>query len=886
MPDIAKDEAANTPRTTYLRDYRPPAYRVETIALRFELDPRDTLVTARSSVRREPGAAAGPLRLDGESLELVSLKLDGRPVAASEYELDETGLTLNQPPERFELEVVTRIHPDRNTALEGLYVSAGMFCTQCEAEGFRRITYFQDRPDVMARYTTTVLADKARYPVLLSNGNPVERGETAEGRHWVTWEDPFPKPSYLFALVAGDLSCHEDRFVTASGRSIALRIYVEPENRHKTEHAMHSLKQAMRWDEEVYGREYDLDIFMIVAVNDFNMGAMENKGLNIFNSSCVLASPDTATDDDYQNILGIVAHEYFHNWSGNRVTCRDWFQLSLKEGFTVFRDQEFSADALSRPVKRIHDVNLLRTHQFPQDAGPMAHAVRPDAYMEISNFYTVTVYNKGAEVVRMLATLAGPEGFRKGTDLYFDRHDGGAVTTEDFVAAIADANGLDLSQFKRWYDQAGTPELAVEDEYDAQAKRYTLRLRQHTPATPGQSDKQPFPIPVAMGLLDTQGRDLPLQLEGEPGPGGAATRVLELREREQAFCFVNVPERPFPSLLRGFTAPVKLDLVRSPEQLAFQLAHDSDGFNRWDAGQQLAVKLLLAAAETYRAGREMSVPSMLVEACASTLGATDQDAAVKAQILTLPSEAYLAEQCEVVDPTALHAAREHFRRELGERLWEAWREAYATHLAEGYEFDAEAVGRRRLKNLALAYMMAAEQAEAHDLCLQQYRDANNMSDRLAALSLLADREGTKREQALAEFYETWQDDAQVVEKWFAIQARADLPDALERVRGLMAHPAFSLTNPNKVRAVVGAFAQGNPVHFHAADGAGYAFLSEQVLALDKLNPQMAARLVQIFSRWRRFDTARRDRMRAELERIAGAPGISKDVYEIASKSLA
>ncbi len=897
--NIAREDPPSTPRSTYLKDYRPPNYLVDSIDLRFELEPEDTAVTARMSVRRNPAGAGGALWLDGEAMELVSLRLDGLDVDAGDYEVRADGLELRNVPEQFELEVLTRIAPARNTALEGLYVSSAMFCTQCEAQGFRHITYFPDRPDVMARYSTTILADQARYPVLLSNGNPVDGGEMADGRHWVRWEDPYPKPSYLFALVAGDLACQEARFTTRSGREVTLRIYVEPENRHKCDHALASLQKAMRWDEEVFGREYDLDIYMIVAVNDFNMGAMENKGLNIFNAACVLATAETATDEDFANIQGIIGHEYFHNWSGNRVTCRDWFQLSLKEGFTVFRDQEFSADMTSRGVKRIGEVNLLRTHQFPQDAGPMAHPVRPDSYMEISNFYTVTVYNKGAEVVRMLHTLVGPEGFRRGTDLYFECHDGQAVTTDDFVAAIAEANGRDLTQFKRWYTQAGTPELEVEGAYDAATRSYTLRVRQSCAPTPGQPHKDPFHIPFAVGLVSPSGADLPLRLdddwngdrqdvgEGAGKNAPAATRVLELTAAEQVFRFVDVPEAPEPSLLRGFSAPAKLRFPRSEEVLAFLYAHDSDPFNRWDAGQRLATGVLLTLVEEQRAGRALALPPALGEAFAKTLREAGIDAAFKAQLLTLPSEAYLAEQCAVVDVEAIHAAREFARRRLAEALREPLLALYDAGGEPGpYRFDAAAAGRRRLKNLALAYLMTLEDGSLLERCTRQYHEADNMTERLAALSLLADTQAPAAEDALRDFHDRWRADAQVVDKWFAIQARSRRPDTLARVQRLLEHPDFHLTNPNRVRALVGAFCQGNPVRFHAVDGGGYRFLAERILELDPLNPQMAARLVNIFSNWRRYDADRQALMREQLQRILEAPELSKDSYEIASKSLA
>jgi len=887
MADLAEDSPASSPRTIYLKDYEPPAYLIEEVRLRFELDPARTRVSSRLLVRRNPACTKSgqPLVLNGQDLELLSVRVDGDLLGEHQYQLLPDELVLDAPADGASVEIETRICPEQNTALEGLYVSSGMFCTQCEAEGFRRITYFPDRPDVMARYTTTVVADKLKYPVLLSNGDPVERGELDDGRHWVSWHDPFPKPSYLFALVAGDLYCQEDRFTTRSGREVALKIYVEHENSRKCDHALHSLKQAMRWDEDSYGREYDLDNFMIVAVNDFNMGAMENKGLNIFNSSCVLASPETATDADYYNIQSIIGHEYFHNWSGNRVTCRDWFQLSLKEGFTVFRDQEFSADLNSRPVKRIADVNVLRGHQFAQDASPMAHPVRPDAYMEISNFYTVTVYNKGAEVVRMLRNLCGAEGFRRGCDLYFDRHDGQAVTTDDFVRAMEDANGIDLDQFRRWYSQAGTPVIRATMNRDPRHGHLALTLEQSCPPTPGQDRKLPFHIPVEVALLDENGNNLPLSLEGEAGTG-APHRMLELREARQTFTFTGVECPAAVSLLRGFSAPVKLDIQRTDEELAFLFAHDPDPFNRWDAGQTLAIKTLLDLVPRAQEGSALSLEEGFVDAFRATLEHNDLDPALITQALTLPSESYLADQCETVEVDAIHQAREFTRDVLARRLRDSFTRIYHRFdHREPYRFDAEHMARRSLKNLCLSYLTQADDGQGRALCLAQLEQANNMTDTLAALAALAQRDWPEREEQLERFYQQWQHDPQVVDKWFGIQASACLPDTLERVKRLRQHPAFRLTNPNKVRALVGRFCMGNPVRFHAANGEGYRFLADQVIELDRINPQMAARLISALSRWKRFDSNRQALMRGELQRIVDRPKVSKDVFEIISKSL-
>jgi len=880
--------STHTPKTIYLKDYTPPAYLIPTVDLRFELGDDCTLVHSRLRVVRAGTTPVGTsLELDGQHLELIALDLDGVPLAADRYRLDPTQLTLFDPPAFFNLEIVTRIYPQHNTALQGLYQSSGNFCTQCEAEGFRRITYFLDRPDVMAVFSTTLVAEKSRYPVLLSNGNPVASGEWDDGRHWMAWHDPFPKPSYLFALVAGHLLHIEDHFITRSGRKVTLRIYVEPDNIDQCEHAMDSLRKAMAWDEERFGLEYDLDLYQIVAVGDFNMGAMENKGLNVFNTKYVLAKPETATDADYQGILGVIGHEYFHNWTGNRVTCRDWFQLSLKEGLTVFRDQEFTSDLGSRGVKRIEDVRILRSSQFPQDAGPMAHPVRPDSYIEINNFYTVTVYNKGAEVIRMIQTLLGRDGFRRGMDLYFRRHDGQAVTCDDFVAAMADANGADLGQFKRWYHQAGTPELTVSDQYDPATRRYALTIQQSCPPTPGQPRKEPFHIPLALGLLDGEGCDLPLQLEGEHGPG-ATTRVLELREATHTFQFVEVPVRPIPSLLRDFSAPVKLNSAESDADLRFRLAHDRDDFNRWDAGQTLVIRAILALIEQHRQGGEGDLPDAFSAAFGQALDSADADPALLALVLTLPSEGYLAEQMQVVDVDGIHAMRRFVQRTLAERLRPSLLATYRTlHERErdGYCIDAAAIGRRALKNVCLDYLMQLDDAEARTLCLEQFHGASNMTDQLGALAPLANCEGPERVAALAAFYEHWRHEALVVDKWLSLQAASRLPGVLEVVRQLMTHESFTLRNPNKVRALIGVFSQANPRYFHAADGSGYTFLADRILELDAFNPQIAARLMAAFTRWRQYDSARQQGMRNQLERILAAPALSPDVYEIAAKSL-
>ena len=872
-----------SPRTIKLSEYQPPSYLVDTADLTFDLREQGTRVVARLALRRNPLGPGGPLRLDGEGLEPVWVRLDGSELSTQRYRIDGESLTLFDPPEACVLETEVRIAPERNTALEGLYRSGGIFCTQCEPEGFRKITWFIDRPDVMARYTVRIEADKTAFPVLLSNGNPREAGELPDGRHYAEWDDPFPKPSYLFALVAGDLRFVEGRHETPSGHAVRLRVYVEPENIDRCEHALRSLGNAMRWDEEKYGREYDLDVYNIVAVNDFNMGAMENKGLNIFNSKFVLARPDTATDQDFLGIEGVIAHEYFHNWTGNRITCRDWFQLSLKEGFTVYRDQEFSADMGARGVKRIEDVRLLRAHQFAEDAGPMAHPIRPAAYIEINNFYTVTVYEKGAEVVRMQANLLGPADFRKATDLYFERHDGQAVTTEDFVRCMADASGRDLAQIQHWYDYAGTPQLRVQTAYDAQAATYTLDIEQSVPDTPGQHDKPPFLVPVVTALVGADGHDLAVHL-GDPQQT-STEHTLQLTEGRQRFVFHGVNELPVPSLLRGFSAPVKLDYDYSDEQLMFLMAHDGDGFNRWDAAQTLIRRVILRMVQDYREGTEMDVADGLVAAIHAALSSQDAEPALIAEVLSLPSIGYLGDFMPVVDIDALHLARETLRVAVGTRLGSELLALYRRlEDNEPYRPVPEQIGRRSLKNRALGYLVAAGGTAGGDLCEAQYRRQHNMTDVMAAMGLLADSGHPARDGVLADFEARWRNDPLVMDKWFAVQAMADRPDVLTEVNHLMQHPAFSMRNPNKVRALIGSFTGANPVRFHAADGSGYEFLGEQVLALDSANPQIAARLLRAMARWQRYDEARQARMRAVLERIVAAR-VSKDVYEIATKSL-
>ncbi len=877
-----------TPPVIRLKDYRPPEFLIDQARLHFDLGLDETAVHAELSIRRNPAATRGDgdLRLAGEQLELLEVSLDGRELPPVEYAVYEDALVVHRVPDRFTLGTRVLIRPRDNTALEGLYVSGDMLCTQCEAEGFRRITYFLDRPDVMTRFQVSLAADAERFPVLLSNGNPAGEEALDDGRKLAHWDDPFPKPSYLFAVVAGDLAPVSDRFTTRSGREVPLNIYVEPENLDKCDHAMASLKAAMRWDEQRYGREYDLDIFNIVAVSHFNMGAMENKGLNVFNAKYILARPDTATDTDFAGIEGVVAHEYFHNWTGNRITCRDWFQLSLKEGFTVYRDQEFSADMGSRGVKRIEDVRMLRARQFPEDAGPMAHPVRPDQYIEINNFYTATVYEKGAEVVRMQANLLGPERFRAGTDLYFERFDGQAVTTDDFVACMEQAGGLDLDQFRRWYAQAGTPVLECEDDFDPDSGTYRLEIRQHTPSTPGQSDKRALHIPFALGLLDAEGRDLPIQLADEAEPPAPGTRMLELRDAVETFTIKGLAARPAPSLLRGFSAPVLVRYPYTEDQLTFLMAHDSDGFNRWDAAQGLAVRLLLAMVDD----PDKLVPAAFIAAFRRALLDTEADRALIAEVLALPSESYLGDQMTLVDVDGIHRAREALAIAIGIELRQDLLALLeANQEPAGFDLTPSAMGRRALRNCVLGYLMRRPDEQTLARCQAQFDAGHNMTDVMAALRYLVDADpewaGDAGERALAAFYARWADDALVLDKWFALQAQSSRADTLQRVRGLMVHEKFSLTNPNRVRALIGAFAVGNPLRFHAADGSGYAFLADRILELDPLNPQIASRLLYPMTRWRRYDDARQALMRGHLERIMEVEGLSNDVYEVVSKTL-
>jgi len=894
------------PQVINLKDYTPPAFLVSTIAL--DVDIRDAQVTIRATLRIARNAAHGrkdaPLVLDGESLDLVSASIDSRALQPSEFTVDETQLTIAKVPEAFTLETVVRFDPWKNTALEGLYATANGLVTQCEAEGFRHITYFIDRPDVMSTYSVTLCGDAQRFPRLLANGNLVASGDGVPagwfagsgGRtspsHWARWEDPFPKPCYLFAMVAAKLDVLEDTFTTRSGKKALLQIYVEPGKLDQAGFAMQSLKKCMQWDEEVFGLELDLERFMIVAVSDFNAGAMENKGLNIFNTKYILARSDTATDIDYFGVDKVVAHEYFHNWTGNRVTCRDWFQLSLKEGLTVYRDQEYSADEYSRPVVRIQEARDLRNRQFPEDAGPMAHPVRPESYVEINNFYTATVYDKGAEVVRMYAAMLGKEGFRKGMDLYFQRHDGQAVTCDDFRAAMADANKADLAQFGRWYSQSGTPVVECTAKYDAKQETYTLTLRQSCPPTPGQEAKEPFVIPFAVGLVDLDGRDLAINIDSKSlfqaaNSNGARTAVLAFTQAEQSFVFRQVPEQPVPSLLRGFSAPVHVRYDYTDAELTHLMAYDSDAFNRWEAGQTLAMRILHAGVEAARREREVAVPTGFIEAMGRVISDGSRDPAFAAECLQLPSESYLAECMDVADPDAIHAARMRVLREIATKYRTRFEGAFRHFSVPGpYSPDAASAGRRALRNAALGYVSTLDDATSRALAFLEFRRAENMTDAMAALTCLANSAGAERDRALSMFHDKWKDEALVIDKWFKVQATSWLPGTLERVKQLAAHPSFDLKNPNRARSLVHAFALENPLHFHAADGSGYAWVAEQVLALDKLNPQVASRLARAFDRWRKYDDGRQAHARNALESIANAKDLSGNVGEVVRRALA
>ncbi len=873
-------------RPVRLEDYRPPDWLVETVELDVSLHPAASRVRAAITLRPNGNGAPAPLVLDGEALNLVSLKLDGVALPPDQFVATPNRLTITQPPQRrFRLDIETVIDPSANTQLSGLYRSGAIYCTQCEAEGFRRITYFPDRPDVMAVYTTRIEAEKGEAPVLLANGNLVASGNVpGTTRHFAVWHDPFPKPSYLFALVGGELACVEDRLRTMSGCEVTLRIYVEPGKEQRCLYAMDSLKRAMRWDEAAFGREYDLDIFMIVAVSNFNMGAMENKGLNIFNDKYILASPETATDNDFERIEAIVAHEYFHNWTGNRITCRDWFQLCLKEGLTVFRDEEFSADQRSRAVERIGDVRGLRTHQFVEDAGPLAHPVRPAVYREINNFYTATVYEKGAEVVRMLKVLLGPENFRKGMDLYFIRHDGQAATVEQFVQCFADVASADLTQFMLWYSQAGTPEVVATGSYDAAAKTYRLDLAQTIPATPGQPSKAPMVIPLAVGLVGRDGRDLPLKLvNGRTIEHG----VVTLTKPAESLLFADVHEPPVASLNRGFSAPIKLSTNLSSDDLRFLAAHDADAFNRWEALQTLATRLLVDNTAALRANGAAREDRGLLDALGATLNDGQLEPAFVALALTIPGEADIAREIgRDVDPDAVFAARTALRAALGKHLAAPLFDHYHRLTESGpYRPDAASAGRRALRNTCLDLLAATGRLEAVSIAARQYQAADNMTDRMAALSTLSLCDVPQRAAALEDFYSRYADDPLIVDKWLTLQATIPEPATLDRVKALTEHRAFSFANPNRVRSLIHAFALANQKEFNRADGRGYDFIVDTVLALDPKNPQLAARLVSALRNWRMLEPMRRGRAEAALQRVAAAPSLSPDVDDIVQRAL-
>ncbi|MCW0316269.1 Aminopeptidase N [Pantoea ananatis] len=865
------------PQIKYRHDYRAPDYTITDIDLTFELDESTTRVTAVSQVKRQ-GDSQAELRLDGEDLTLVSLEVDGQAWTAWR---EEAGcLVLSQLPDSFTLKIVNDIHPDRNSALEGLYKSGEALCTQCEAEGFRHITWYLDRPDVLARFTTTIIADGSRYPFLLSNGNRVDSGQDDKGRNWVKWQDPFPKPCYLFALVAGDFDVLRDSFTTRSGRNVALEIFVDRGNLDRADWAMTSLKNSMKWDEERFGLEYDLDIFMIVAVDFFNMGAMENKGLNVFNSKYVLAKAETATDKDYLGIEAVIGHEYFHNWTGNRVTCRDWFQLSLKEGLTVFRDQEFSSDLGSRAVNRIDNVRIMRGAQFAEDASPMAHPIRPDQVIEMNNFYTLTVYEKGSEVIRMMHTLLGEANFQKGMQLYFERHDGSAATCDDFVQAMEDASNVDLSQFRRWYSQSGTPTLSVRDDYNPELEQYTLHVTQHTPPTAGQKEKLPLHIPLDIELYDGQGKVIPLQHNGHP-----VHNVLNVTEEFQTFTFDNVYFQPVPSLLREFSAPVKLDYKWSDAQLTFLMRHASNDFSRWDAAQSLLATYLRLNVARHQQGQHLSLPLHVADAFRTVLLDANSDPALTALILSLPGENEIAELFEIIDPQAIALVREALVRTLARELADEFFAVYNANQQAEYHVDHAEIGKRSLKNICLYYLAFGDMDLADKLVQAQYHHANNMTDSLAALSAAVAAQLPCRDTLLADYDERWHKDGLVMDKWFMLQATSPAQNALLNVRRLLSHRSFSMGNPNRIRSLIGAFASGNPSAFHAEDGSGYRFLVEMLTDLNTRNPQVASRMIEPLIRLKRYDAHRQALMRQALEQLQGLDKLSGDLYEKITKAL-
>ena len=884
--------AAKTPVsvTVQRKDYQPPAFLVDRVELEFDLGEQHSTVQNKMWVQRNPQSAEKnkSLFLLGSEIKLEQIKLNGGIVDKHQFSVDQNGLNIVDVPDEFELEITTILYPQNNTTLMGLYKSSGNFCTQCEAQGFRKITYYPDRPDVLSIYTVKIIAEKSSYPILLCNGNRVETGDLDEGRHFAKWHDPFPKPSYLFALVAGDLAMIAGSFTTGSGRQIALEIYSEAHNIDQCDYALESLQKSMRWDEEVYGLEYDLDIYMVVAVDDFNMGAMENKGLNIFNTKYVLADKETATDADFFGVESVIAHEYFHNWSGNRVTCRDWFQLSLKEGFTVYRDQEFSADMHSRGVKRIEDVNVLRTYQFREDSGTMAHPVRPESYQEINNFYTLTVYNKGAEVVRMIAEIVGKQGFRKGSDLYFSRHDGQAVTIEDFVMAMENANDVDLEQFRRWYAQAGTPSIQVVESYDELNAKYSIQLKQSCPPTPGQKDKLPFHIPVRMGLLNPAGDAIELisSSDGVQTDKDNHEAVLNLKAENQEFVFQQVTEKPVCSFLRGFSAPVNVKFNQSDAQIVFLMANDSDPFNKWDAAQTLMCNELLRLIEQFRQEKVLVLKPELINVVGAILAGKITDKALTSLVLTPPGEIYLSSMLKTIDPTAIHQVRQFMVKTLALSHKDAWLNLYnGLNNSDDYSVDQEQVGRRNLAQLCLDYLISIDDEFGWALAKQQYYDANNMTQRLGAFKSLLHSSSPDRQVLIDDFYDKFNDHALAMDKWLMVQAVVPGPDTLNNVKALEKRSVFDRKNPNKLRSLVGAFVSQNPVCFHARDGSGYAYLTDWLLELDPVNPQVAARLAGSFNSWRSYNLERQELMKSSLERILATKGLSNDVNEIVSKAL-
>ncbi|HRY07129.1 MAG TPA: aminopeptidase N [Hyphomicrobiaceae bacterium] len=878
----------DTPRPIRLKNYQPPDYLIDKVDLDIQLHPTRTRIRARLNLRPNPAVTAhGPLRLDGEQLELDQIHLDGQDLKLrTDYDLSDTSLTLKSPPQKpFRLEIITYVDPDANKALQGLYRSRGIYCTQCEAHGFRRITYFLDRPDVLSTYNVRMEADAQEAPVLLSNGNPVERGTLQRGkRHYAIWHDPHPKPCYLFALVGGDLSSIASTFKTMSGRKVDLGIYVEHGKEERAAWAMDCLKRSMRWDEKRFGREYDLDVFNIVAVSDFNMGAMENKGLNIFNDRLILASPQTATDTMFEAIESVVAHEYFHNWTGNRITCRDWFQLCLKEGLTVYRDQEFSGDERSPTVQRITDVRQLKTHQFPEDAGPLAHSVRPSSYIEINNFYTATVYEKGAELVRMLHTILGDDAFRAGMDLYFERHDGDAATVEDFIACFAQASGRDLGQFMTWYEQAGTPQLVCAISYDKRNKTAELKVEQVLPATPGETRKKPFHIPLRLGLIGDNGHDLDLVLDtGERISNG----VIHITKRSETFRFLDIPSRPCPSLLRGFSAPVNLTLDSTDRDLEFLMANDADLFNRWQAANTYATRTLIHIVKALKEGRRSTRGIAYARALGTTIANTTLEPAYRAELLKLPTQSDIAREIgQDVDPGFIHRAHRQLSRLLVKTLTSELKAIYKQMTTDApFAADAHSAGCRALRNAVLSLLVARGERADILLATRHFEHATNMTDEAHALYLLAATSGNARDKALNRFFERWKHDHLVIDTWFTAQAVSPLPGTIKRVQELAAHPLFAITTPNKVRALVGNFATLNPVQFNRTDGEGYAFVADQILAIDRFNPQIAARILGAFRSWHALEPVRKRQARKALTKVAGTPNLSRDVYEIVSRIL-